>query len=196
MLAPGSAVCRARAGQFVRLCFAQSRWLVLLRRAVATEGHGIAAWVSQFGRKLDACLARAVIAFQSPAATAAGGVSHEPPTHGTLGNARNCGAVFCVTPPVGQNNTSGNGPCSALSIPSPPACSAGKSFNWRKPAARAAITSEGVITPGNQGSPLARAAFTSAGVRPGLTANCAPASRAAANSSASVSVPTPTIALG
>ena len=42
-------------------------------------------------------------------------------------------------PPVGQNETSGNGAPSACSIPKPPACCAGKSFNTLKPAARAVI---------------------------------------------------------
>ena len=31
-------------------------------------------------------------------------------------------------PPVGQNLTSPNGPCQALSIATPPACTAGKNF--------------------------------------------------------------------
>ena len=38
------------------------------------------------------------------------GVSHEPPTHATLGRARYSGADAAVTPPVGQNTTPGKGP--------------------------------------------------------------------------------------
>src|SRR5439155_24234507 len=72
--------------------------------------------------RADASLASRVMASQSLAATALAGVSHEPPTHTTLGRARNSGAVAAVIPPVGQNCTSGNGPDRALSIPIPPAC--------------------------------------------------------------------------
>ena len=78
----------------------------------------------------------------------------------------------------------------------PPAGTAGNSFNWRKPASRAAITSDGVITPGSSGKPLDLAAAISAGVSPGDTPNTAPASRDAANSSGCVNVPTPTMASG
>src|SRR5437867_12459622 len=117
----------------------------------------------------DASRARAVILPQSPATTASWGVSQDPPTQPTLGRARKSGADAAVTPPVGQKTTSGNGPPSALSMPIPPACWAGKSLSAEKPAARAAITSEGVITPGSSGKLLARAASISAGVSPGLT---------------------------
>ena len=52
-------------------------------------------------------------------------------------------------------------------MPMPPACCAGNSFSSVKPAARAAITSDGVITPGSSGRPLALAAATSAASAPG-----------------------------
>jgi len=38
-------------------------------------------------------------------------------------------AFSALTPPVGQNFTSPNGPCHAESIASPPACIAGKNFS-------------------------------------------------------------------
>jgi hypothetical protein len=63
---------------------------------------------------------------QSPASTASFGVNQEPPHTDTLGNARYCGAVSGVTPPVGQKRTSGNGPCNAFSSAIPPAALAGK----------------------------------------------------------------------
>ena len=91
---------------------------------------------------------------QSPAAMASFGVSHEPPTQATFFSARNCDAVSCEMPPVGQNVTSGSGPLIALSMPMPPAGTAGNSFSWRNPCSRAAITSDGVITPGSSGLPL------------------------------------------
>ncbi len=56
------------------------------------------------------------------------------------------------------------------------------------------MTSDGVITPGSNGSPLSRAPATSSGVRPGLTPNTAPASIDRAKSCARVIVPTPTMA--
>src|SRR5438552_15606856 len=59
------------------------------------------------GRKPAASRARAAILIQSPAATASFGVSHEPPTQPTFGSARKSAADAAVTPPVGQNITSG-----------------------------------------------------------------------------------------
>ena len=112
---------------------------------------------------------------QSPRSTAAVGVSQDPPTQATLGNARNSGAVSRVMPPVGQKTASGKGPASAFSMPTPPAWCAGNSFIAVKPAAPAAMTSDGVITPGSSGSALARAASASSGVNPGLTPKRAPA---------------------
>ena len=111
-----------------------------------------------------------------------------------MGSARKSGAVAAETPPVGQNVTSGNGPANALSMPMPPACCAGNSFSSLKPAARAAITSDGVITPGSNGNALSLAADASAGVSPGLTPNTAPALIDSSKSSGRVIVPTPTIA--
>jgi hypothetical protein len=56
---------------------------------------------------------------QSPAVRASAGVSQDPPTHATFGNARNSRALPAVMPPVGQNLTSLNGPCQAFSMPAP-----------------------------------------------------------------------------
>ena len=77
--------------------------------------------------------------------------------------------MAALMPPVGQKRRSGKGPPSAFSMPMPPACCAGKSLSSVKPAARAAITSDGVITPGSSGSALSLAAAISSGVSPGLT---------------------------
>ncbi len=65
---------------------------------------------------------------QSPAATASSGVIQEPPTHATLGRARNSGAPARSIPPVGQNRKSGIGPESPLRYAVPPAGLAGKNF--------------------------------------------------------------------
>src|ERR1700686_3400014 len=63
-----------------------------------------------------AARARRVTSSQLCAASAALGVSHDPPTHTTFGSARKFGAVSAVMPPVGQNLRPGNGPFSACSI--------------------------------------------------------------------------------
>src|ERR1700674_2659 len=146
------------------------------------------------GRKPAASRARAVILLQSPAATASFGVSHEPPTQPTFGSARKSAADAAVTPPVGQNITSGNGPAKAFSMPMPPACCAGNSLSAVNPAARATRTSEGVMTPGSRGKRQARAASINAGVSPGLTPNRAPAAIDLSKSAGSEIVPTPTMA--
>ena len=70
---------------------------------------------------------------QSPLFIASAGVSQEPPTTFTLGSARNCGAVSGVTPPVGQNATSANGPENAFSSGMPPTAVAGNSLRKVKP---------------------------------------------------------------
>src|SRR5450830_1455747 len=146
------------------------------------------------GCRFAAARASSVMRAQSPAASASFGVSQEPPTQATFLQARKAGAVSSEMPPVGQKVMSGMGPAIALSMPTPPAGTAGNSFNCLKPASRAASTSDGVITPGSSGRPLLRAPSIRVAVRPGETPNTAPASRAAANSSAWVSVPTPTMA--
>ena len=53
-----------------------------------------------------ASLARRVMVSQSLFFTASFGVSHEPPTHKTLGSAKYSGAVARLIPPVGQKRTS------------------------------------------------------------------------------------------
>lgn len=58
---------------------------------------------------LAACASR-VTSAQSCAASAAFGVSHEPPTQTTFGCLRKSGAVCALMPPVGQNFSVGNGP--------------------------------------------------------------------------------------
>src|SRR5450830_2186730 len=129
---------------------------------------------SYFSFNALAALANSVILPQSPISMAFLGVSQEPPTQATFLQARNCDAVSCEIPPVGQNVTSPNGPAIAFNMPIPPAGTAGNNFNWRKPASRAAITSDGVITPGSKGRPLDLAAAISAAVKPGDTPNPAP----------------------
>src|SRR5471030_830549 len=76
------------------------------------------------GASVLAARARRVTSSQFCAASAALGVSHDPPTHTTFGSARKLGAVSAVMPPVGQNLSVGNGPLSACSIDTPPACCA------------------------------------------------------------------------
>jgi len=48
--------------------------------------------------------AKSVTRVQSPAAIASPGTSQEPPTHTTLGRAKNSGAFCSVTPPVGKTH--------------------------------------------------------------------------------------------
>ena len=81
-------------------------------------------------------------------------------------------------------------------MPMPPACMAGKSFNAVKPCSRAAISSVGVMIPGNSGKLTVCAAAASSGVSPGETPNCAPACAASVKSAGRVNVPTPTMASG
>ena len=85
-----------------------------------------------------------------------------------------------VTPPVGQNPTSGNTVANARSARGPPAASAGKNFRSAKP---------GLLREQELRTPWQRPAATATrrrpplraapAVNPGLTTNCAPASRAA-----------------
>src|SRR3569623_160277 len=109
-------------------------------------------------RNALAARASAVILPQSPACSASLGVNKEPPTHATFLQARNCAALSCEMPPVGHNTTSLKGPAIAFSMPTPPAGTAGNSFNCRKPASRAVMISDGVMVPGNNGRPLDLAA--------------------------------------
>ena len=81
------------------------------------------------------------------------GTIHEPPTQATLASARNSCALPACTPPVGQNFTSPKGPCQALSMGTPPACSAGKNFSSVWPSSCASMTSLPVATPGSSGRP-------------------------------------------
>ncbi len=80
-----------------------------------------------------------------------------------MGSARNCGAVSTVTPPVGQNATSANGPEKAFSSGMPPTAVAGNSFRKVKPSSAAIMISLPVDTPGSsamssdlQASPITR----------------------------------------
>jgi 2-dehydro-3-deoxy-L-rhamnonate dehydrogenase (NAD+) len=85
---------------------------------------------------------------QSPAATAALGAIHDPPTIGTLGNAKYLAAERSSMPPVGQNAIPGKTGASACNSASPPTASAGNSFRKLMPRSRAVMISEGVATPG------------------------------------------------
>ncbi len=67
----------------------------------------------------------------------------------TLGSARNCDAVSAVTPPVGQNAMSENGPEKAFSSGMPPTAVAGNSFRNVKPSSAAIMISLPVDTPGS-----------------------------------------------
>ncbi|MNT61514.1 hypothetical protein D3C72_1991660 [compost metagenome] len=82
-------------------------------------------------------------------------------------------------PPVGQNFSCASGPYSDFSIGTPPAASAGKNFRKVKPDSSAAMASLAVATPGNSVMPAPCAPSASFCVRPGDTANWAPASRTA-----------------
>src|SRR5260221_137148 len=97
---------------------------------------GSGAMATQALRRLLAAPASAVIRCQSPCSSASAGTSQEPPTQTTLDSARNCAALSADTPPVGQNRTSPNGPCQALSMAVPPACTAGKKFSSFEPSFR------------------------------------------------------------
>src|SRR5205814_835757 len=72
----------------------------------------------------------------------------EPPTIGTFAKVRYSAARVSSMPPVGQNATPGKTGANALSHAAPPSASAGKNFMTQMPRARAAITSDGVATPG------------------------------------------------
>src|SRR5690554_426385 len=75
-----------------------------------------------------ASLASSVMRFQSLLATTSAGVNQVPPQTTTFGSDRNCGAFSTVTPPVGQNLTSPNGPANPLRRFTPPTATAGNNF--------------------------------------------------------------------
>src|SRR6476659_7577827 len=129
---------------------------------------------------------------QSPAASASAGVSHDPPTHPTLGRARYDYAAATVIPPVGQNRAAGTGEAFDFRIGAPPEASAGKNFISVKPASRTDSTSDTVAVPGRNGSPVPAIAASRAGVVPGETRNCAPASAASLAWPGVSTVPAPT----
>jgi hypothetical protein len=85
---------------------------------------------------------------QSPAATASFGAIHDPPTIGTFGKARYSRAERSSMPPVGQNATPEKTGARARNNARPPTASAGNSLRKLIPRSLAAITSEGVATPG------------------------------------------------
>ena len=85
-LCPQSATCRLKRERFFRRHFHDAN--------------------QALGFNAAASLARRVMVSQSLFFTASFGVSHEPPTHKTLGSAKYSGAVARLMPPVGQKRTS------------------------------------------------------------------------------------------
>ena len=74
----------------------------------------------------------------------------------------------------------------------PPTVAAGKTFSVRQPSDRACSISDGVATPGKNGSSSSPQAATTASFVPGATANAAPASAASAACAGERTVPAPT----
>src|SRR3954470_6042413 len=74
-----------------------------------------------------------------------------------------------------MNRTPGNGDARAFSVATPPYWAAGKNFSVLMPRSSAAITSDGVTTPGSTSMPRSRARATTAALRPGLADEAAPA---------------------
>ncbi len=121
-----------------------------------------------------------------------------PPTATTPFVPRYSRKFPAFTPPAGMNFTPRcpYTPASAASIAGPPSCAAGKNFSTSTPASSAASTSLAVATPGTNAHPASAARATIRALNPGATPNIAPASRAASNSSARVTVPAPTMNSG
>lgn len=122
--------------------------------------------------------------------------SQLPPTHATEGSASQVTAVAGVMPPVGQNRTPPNGPPNARRVAKPPAASAGKNLNRAYPNSRPRMISVAVATPGSRGTPRCAAARARDSVKPGDTANFAPALIAASRSRSQSTVPAPTTTPG
>src|ERR1700723_169340 len=118
---------------------------------------------------------------------------NSPPTPRALAPASmNAAQVSRFTPPAGTSGISGNGPFSARMELAPPTCEHGNIFTRPAPNSQADITSVGVRAPA-----IIRILFRWANSSvfrfiPGLTRNCAPASRQRWAASALRTVPTPT----
>src|ERR1700723_378029 len=118
---------------------------------------------------------------------------NSPPTPRALAPASmNAAQVSRFTPPAGTSGISGNGPFSARMELAPPTCEHGNIFTRPAPNSQADITSVGVRAPA-----IIRILFRWANSSvfrfiPGLTRNCAPASRQRSAASALRTVPTPT----
>src|SRR5450759_2195599 len=108
------------------------------------------AWCGALAAKFWLSRASCVTRAQSPCAKASALTSQEPPTQTTLDKARKAPAFCDVTPPVGQNLTSKNGPLQALSMATPPLCTAGKNFSSVKPSCCASMISLALATPGSR----------------------------------------------
>ena len=93
---------------------------------------------------------------------------------------------------MGTKETSAYGPWSAFSIFTPPETSAGKNLSRESPRSSPCSTWLGELMPGTMGKSLARQASTTRGLKPGLTANWAPAATASSTWERVVTVPAPT----
>ena len=103
----------------------------------------------------------------------------------------NSAAVVRFTPPVGTSGICGSGPFKALMYFAPPTWPQGKNFTRSEPAFHAVTISEGVNAPASISLFSRTANFTVARSKPGLTKNCAPASRQRRASSTLRTVPAP-----
>src|ERR1700674_3258576 len=104
----------------------------------------------------------------------------------------NSAAVFRLTPPVGTSGICGSGPFRALMYFAPPTWPHGKILTKSAPASQAVMTSVGVNAPAMITFPSRTASSTVFRFNPGLTRNCAPASRHRRAASALSTVPAPT----
>src|SRR5437667_4054599 len=103
----------------------------------------------------------------------------------------NSAAVFRFTPPVGTSGICGRGPFRALMYLAPPTWPQGKIFTKSDPAFHAVMTSVGVKAPAMINIFSRTANSTVGRFNPGLTRNCAPASRQRRAVSTSSTVPAP-----
>src|SRR5437016_955099 len=137
-------------------------------------------------------LAFSTIASGLPARSASD-CTNSPPTPSAAAPAStNSAAVWRLTPPVGTSGTCGSGPRKALMYFAPPSWPQGKTFTKSEPASQAVITSVGVSAPAIMSFPSATARWITCRLSPGLTRNCAPASRHRLAASALRTVPAPT----
>src|SRR5204863_6612284 len=123
----------------------------------------------------EARCASSCTAFQLRSASSDPVASQLPPTHGTHASFRYAGAVVALTPPVGQNATSGNTAESAATAAGPPPGPAGKNFAALRPRRTRCATSLAVCAPGKYGSFRLRVTSCTASAMPGDTMNSAPA---------------------